>query len=334
MKRELTNQELLDRYLHSTMLPPDIAAELRSNLESLAEDRTMELGRELRPDEMSAILKQHGHPALVAFRYRDQPGRGLISPALFPLYWFTLRALFKVWLVIRLLVAVVAFKGPATAGSVLLTLSRDVVLAAFFIGAGVTAIFAASEYLEFRFRFSERWKPESLPPVPLPIRQPQITQQRPTVRILTELAGLLFLALALFWPAMFWVWGRVGTFSPSATLYAMRLPWLLLASLWISQTWLNHTRFAEARWRPLLRGATNFAGFVLALILLLQGDVLVAGPIMRPAQGASLATLNSFFRIVLAIACISSGLRLVKNLRPYLRRLGQGPQAENARPKT
>ena len=44
MKPALTNQELLDRYIHSfrMMLPPDkvedIAAEIRSNLESLAED--------------------------------------------------------------------------------------------------------------------------------------------------------------------------------------------------------------------------------------------------------------------------------------------------------
>ncbi len=72
MKRELTNQELLDRDLHSvkTLLPPDkmddIAAEIRSNLESLAEDRAAELGRELRPEEMSAILKRHGHPMVVA----------------------------------------------------------------------------------------------------------------------------------------------------------------------------------------------------------------------------------------------------------------------------
>ena len=96
MKPELTNQELLDRYIHSLkmMLPPDkmedIAAEIRSNLESLAEDRAAELGRELRPAEMSAILKQHGHPMIVASRYRDRPARGLISPDLFPLYWFTL----------------------------------------------------------------------------------------------------------------------------------------------------------------------------------------------------------------------------------------------------
>jgi hypothetical protein len=57
-QRELTNQELLDRYIHSfklmllkLMLPPDkmddLAAEIRSNLESLAEDRAAELGREL-----------------------------------------------------------------------------------------------------------------------------------------------------------------------------------------------------------------------------------------------------------------------------------------------
>ncbi len=52
MKRELTNQELLDRYIHAIkmMLPPDkmedIAAEIRSNLESQVEDQAMALGRE------------------------------------------------------------------------------------------------------------------------------------------------------------------------------------------------------------------------------------------------------------------------------------------------
>ena len=82
MKRELTNQELLDRYVHSVkmLLPPDkvddIAAEIRSNLESLVEDRAAELGRELRPEEMSAILKHHGHPMVVASRYRDPSRAG------------------------------------------------------------------------------------------------------------------------------------------------------------------------------------------------------------------------------------------------------------------
>src|ERR1700689_4709978 len=177
MKRELTNQELLDRYIHSvkTLLPPDkmddIAAEVRSNLESLTEDRATQLGRELRPDEVSAILKQHGHPMGVASRYRDPSARGLISPELFPFYWFTLRAIFGLWMTVRVIIAVFQFQGTMTAGSILLRLGRDIFLAGFFIAAGVTLLFAVWEYLEFKFRYSEKWKPESLPAVPPPIRK-------------------------------------------------------------------------------------------------------------------------------------------------------------------
>src|SRR5215510_13328098 len=131
MKRALTNQELLDRYIYALklMLPPDkmedIAAEVRSNLESQVEDQAMALGRELRPEEVSAMLKQHGHPAKVAYQYREQPGRGLISPALFPFYSFTLRATFGLWVMIRVIVAVFALAGTSPVSTILLGLGRD-----------------------------------------------------------------------------------------------------------------------------------------------------------------------------------------------------------------
>ena len=193
MKRELTNQELLDRYVHAVkMLLPldkmdDIAAEIRSNLESLVDDRASELRRELSPGELSAILKQHGHPMVVAGRYRDPAARGLISSELFPFYWFTLRAIAALWVVIRIIVAVFTLQGTATAGSVLLYLGRDILLAAFFIPAGVTLIFAVWEYLEFKFRYSERWKPESLAPVPH-IRLPRV-RNGPGFTLLVESCG-------------------------------------------------------------------------------------------------------------------------------------------------
>ena len=218
MKPELTNQELLDRYIHSfkMMLPPgkmeDIAAEIRSNLESLAEDRAAELGRELSLGEMSAILKQHGHPMVVASRYRDRPARGLISPELFPFYWFTLRAIFAVWVTIRVIVAVFTFQGTATAGSVLLRLGRDILLAGFIIPAGVTLVFAVWEYLEFRFRYSERWKPESLPPVPPRVRPP--SNRGPWSRLLVGVVWLIFWALALYLPGDVLGVGRKGRFQP------------------------------------------------------------------------------------------------------------------------
>lgn len=326
MKPELTNQELLDRYVHALkmLLPPDkmddIAAEISSNLQSLVEDEATTLGRELSREEVSAILKRHGHPILVASRYRDQPARGLISPELFPFYWFTLRAILAVWVTVRMIVAVFTLQGTATAGSVLLLLARDVLLAAFFIPAGVTMIFAAWEHLEFKFRYSERWKPEALPPVPR--IQPR-AQRRPMVHIVGGVAWLVYFALALFVPGFFWIWGGRGVFSPSETVYAMRLPVWLLAAFWVSQSWLNHTRFARAEWRRLLGSAALVVGLVLALFMLRAGDLLVAGPNWDPTQSQPLATLNQMAAGVLVLACVLAGLVCLHELRRSLRRLGR-----------
>jgi hypothetical protein len=334
MKRELTNQELLDRYIFSvkSLLPPDkandIAAEINSNLQSLLEDHAMELGRELRPEEVSAVLKQHGHPMVVASRYRDRPGKGLISPDLFPFYWFTLRALFGLWLTVRVIIAVFQSQGTASIGSILLRLGRDILLAGFFIAAGVTLLFAVWEYLEFRFRYSEKWKPESLPAVPPPIRKPP--QPRPVVQIGGGVAWLIFWTMALFWPAMSWIWGGRGVFTPSVTVYAMRWPMWLLALFGISQLWLNHTRFATAGWRPFLRIAVSLAGLALAILLLRGGDLLVAGPNWDPTQAKPLATLNQMVGGVLVLACIFAGLLCVHELRRYIRRLGRGGQTADS----
>src|SRR5262245_41761484 len=282
MKRALTNQELLDRYIHAVkmLLPPDkmedIAAEVRSNLESQLEDQAMALGRELRPGEVSAMLKQHGHPVKVAYQYREQTGRGLISPALFPFYWFTLRAILALWLTIRLIVAVFALQGTSPAGTILLGLGRDVLLAGIIIPTGVTLLFAVWEYLEFKCRYSERWEPENLCPVPPP--GPQPPQPRPMVQIVGGIAWLIFWALELYSPWFFWVWGGRGIFSPSEALYAMRFPLWLLAFFWISQSWLGYTRFAAGMWRRRLRIGVVGAGFVLAIVLLSTGHFLFTGP--------------------------------------------------------
>jgi len=326
MNRELTSQELLDRYIHSLkiMLPPDkvedIAAEIRSNLESLAEDRSAELGRELLPSEMSAILKKHGHPMVVANRYRDQSKRSLISPDLFPFYWFTLRAIFALWVTIRVIVVVFAFQGTTPAGSILLRLGRDILLAAFIIPAGVTLVFALWEYLEFKFRYSERWKPESLPPIRQP---PKAPKPRPVVQIIGHAALLIFWATALFVPGMSWVWGGRGVFSPSEAVYAMRLPLWLLVSFGISQWWLNYTRFAKAEWRRFLVTVLSVAGLVLMVFLLSQGDLLVAGPHWDLTQAKPLATLNQMVAGVMVLACIFLGLLCVHELRRFIRKTGR-----------
>ncbi len=89
--------DLLERYLQAVKfwLPraqkSDIIAELREDLSSQIEDKEASLGRPLNQDEIQAILKQCGHPMVVASRY--QPQRQLIGPVLFPVYVFVLKAI-------------------------------------------------------------------------------------------------------------------------------------------------------------------------------------------------------------------------------------------------
>jgi hypothetical protein len=97
----------------------------------------------------------------------------------------------------------------------------------------------------------------------------------------------------------------------------------LLAFFGISQSWLNHTRFAASEWRPFLRIAVNVAGIALAIFLLRAGDLLVAGPKFVLAEAKPLATMNQMAGGVLVLACILAGLLCVHELRRFLRKSGR-----------
>ncbi|RYD85726.1 MAG: hypothetical protein EOP61_38590, partial [Sphingomonadales bacterium] len=70
--------DLIERYLGAVRwnLPAgktdDILAELREVIESRIEDREEALGRSLDRNEISALLKEFGHPITVAGGYHDQ----------------------------------------------------------------------------------------------------------------------------------------------------------------------------------------------------------------------------------------------------------------------
>ena len=87
--------ELIDRYLQSVkwILPrkqrDDVMRELSDEILSQVEEKETVLGRPLTEDEQVALLKQLGHPMLLASRYRKQ--RYLIDPTIFEIYWMVLR---------------------------------------------------------------------------------------------------------------------------------------------------------------------------------------------------------------------------------------------------
>src|ERR1700722_9531659 len=103
--------ELLDRYLRAVefWLPKeqrgDVIDELSDDLRSEIDDKRAAAGRAPSEDEIAAILKERGHPMLVAGRYLPQ--QYLIGPTLLPLYRFVLRALL-LWILVPAFVLVIA----------------------------------------------------------------------------------------------------------------------------------------------------------------------------------------------------------------------------------
>jgi hypothetical protein len=83
--------DMLEDYLRavSRLLPKaqreDVVAELRDEILTRIEAKESERGRPLTPDETEALLREVGHPIVVAARYSNTP-QYAVGPALYP-YW-------------------------------------------------------------------------------------------------------------------------------------------------------------------------------------------------------------------------------------------------------
>src|ERR671911_522881 len=100
--------DLVDRYVHAVKrhLPAsqqeDIANELMDDILSKMKEREDEFGHPLDGAEQEAVLRQYGHPYLLAMRYRPQ--QYLIGPSVFPFYWTALKVTLAVALAVHVVV--------------------------------------------------------------------------------------------------------------------------------------------------------------------------------------------------------------------------------------
>jgi len=160
--------DMIDRYLNAVaaQLPQDeradIVAELRDLILSRFEAKEEELGRSLGEDEQEAILREIGHPLVVAARYRKGPD-SLVGPELFP-YWLfgvkaglmVLGAVYAITLFIRLI------GGPDDVGRAIAQAFHG------FFGAGLTLIGAATlaaaifEHQGIRPAWMTKWRVRDL----------------------------------------------------------------------------------------------------------------------------------------------------------------------------
>lgn len=159
---------MIDRYLNAVaaQLPQDeradIVAELRDLILSRFEAKEEDLGRALTEDEQEAILREIGHPLVVAARYRKGPD-SLVGPELFPYWLFGVKAgLLVLGAVHAILLVIRLIGGPADAGQAIAQAFHS------FFGAGLTLIGAATlaaaifEHQGIRPTFLTRWRVRDL----------------------------------------------------------------------------------------------------------------------------------------------------------------------------
>src|SRR3984893_12951726 len=176
--------EIVDRYLKSvknclpTAQADDIIKELSENISSQIEDKEGELNRPLTEAEIEAILKQHGHPLVVASRYRQEQrsvsfGRQIIGPALFPFYIRVLKFNLGLTSVILLVIFAALFAGGQPIGNFLQVFLYQLLIQ-FAI---VTVIFWLAD--QHFTRVPDRWGPRK----PYGVRHPAFTPRADGPRI-------------------------------------------------------------------------------------------------------------------------------------------------------
>jgi hypothetical protein len=170
--------ELIERYLQAVKfwLPKrqkdDIIAELSDDIHAQVEERETSLGRKLTEAEVEEILKQRGHPLLVANRFLPQ--ESLIGPVFFPIYRFVLKIFAfgyllpatLVWIGLMIFNPSYRFEQthPSWFGA-FASLFSYLWFATFLTAGTVTIVFAVLERFQTRVHFFDRWSPRKLPPV-------------------------------------------------------------------------------------------------------------------------------------------------------------------------
>ena len=193
--------ELFDRYVAAVgrRLPAknraDVAAELRSLLEDMLEDRSQEQDRPVDEEMAVALLKAFGSPGEVAARY--SPPRYLIGPQLYPIFIKVAGIVLGVVTALNVISLAISLQGVAGGDllQVLFHWALELVSSAFSTAGSVALIFAILERTlpaeEFASAEAE-WDPRKLPAVKSEDRLKYVER---VLDIIWYLAGIVILNL-------------------------------------------------------------------------------------------------------------------------------------------
>ena len=287
--------DLIDRYLTAVRryLPrtqqDDIVSELSDSLRSEVEEREHALGRALNEAEQTALLKQRGHPWVMASRYRPQ--QYLIGPALYPYYRQAL-IIVVFWVVLPItlvggaLTAIYSDSPMSVWGRVLGAAWNGSIYA---VGIA-TIVFTILEQTQVRITALDNWNPARLP---------DAGDSREVPRSESVL-GLVFGFTFLIWwidlvrvPQFMRYDGEPVTFTMAPIWTQLYLPILLSLLAWIAIQAIDLVR----PWRSLAVSIVDIGLNVLNLVLI--AIILRAGHFVDVAGAPQVADrMASFERLL------------------------------------
>ena len=317
--------ELIDRYLQSvrSALPKrqqeDVVRELSDEVLSRVEERQDALGRSLTEDEQVALLKQLGHPWLLASRYRKQ--RYLIDPSIFAIYWIVLRLILIVVFFAMTIGAVaqaVAGEGFGAALKVLF----EYPMAALKVFAWVTLVFVVLDIVQAKLNFFDKWDPRSLP---------KLTKKNKCASTRDSVIGMVAAAVFGVWwlvalKHQFWLFGPAVNFIQLGPIFQAVYP------LYVVMVFVDVLRHAVALIRPGWdRGRFAFRIFYRLITLVILYFLVNAQDLLVPGLGAdanmhaALGGINRGVHLGLAITAVIVAAQIAWDLYTTLFR-DAGPQ--------
>lgn len=316
MRQGRDNMDLIDRYLHAVgqLLPgkdqDDILRELADDIRSQVDERERERGRPLEQAEIEAVLKQYGHPILLAARYR--PRRQLIGPAVFPFYAFVLKWAVGITLIVHVALAIAFALGGRDTNEIIRQLVHFP-LAAVTVFGWVTLVFATAEAGAAKFCKRGNWDPRSLPAVPGP------RPGRSRVNLAFEAVGsALFVAWWLALPRFpHLVFGPAASFIAPAPIWAaMYVPILLLGITRLIVNVISVIRPDWATFRFAARLAADAVSLVIIVILLNTGTFVIwtGGAGVTQGHTAVVDWTNVGIRVGLLVAGIVTVMESIKEI--------------------
>jgi hypothetical protein len=314
--------ELVDRYLHAVrgFLPrrdqDDIIRELGEDIRSQMEERETELGRPMRDVEVEAVLKQLGHPMLLASRYGPQ--RQLIGAAVFPFYWLALKIALGVALLVQIIIAAVLLASGREGYEIVDMLVRFPTSGAIAVFGWVTLVFGAGQLVLTRAGVFEGWQPRTLPQAPA--RPSRASRFHALIELVGHAAMLAWLLTLPSTPAL--AMGPAAAILDFAPVWRhFYVPMVLLVLGWMTPPAFALIYPERRRARLLLRVAVHLLGLVLLGLLLDNGPWIVP----KSGVGGDVRKLADVINMSIRIGIVVSGAITAMEMARDLWKLLRGP---------